>query len=257
MDLGTLSGIALGFSLLLFSIALGSPLSAFLDLPSIAIVLGGTLAATLIMQRVKHVLGAFAVARNAFLDRAPALESLVPAILRLAGKARKEGLMALEGERIADPFLAQGVRLGVDGLSPELIQTTLQSELAALKQRHDRGQKIFRFIAGTAPAMGMIGTLIGLVQMLRQLDDPAAIGPGMAVALITTFYGAVLAFLVFGPIADKLAARTAEEVLQKQLAIAGVDSILRGDNTLVIQSKLEAYLSPRERARVTRPGKGL
>jgi chemotaxis protein MotA len=253
MDLATLIGIALGSGLLLLSIALRSPLSAFADLPSVAIVLGGTLAATLTMQKLSHVMGAFAVARNAFLDRAQPIENLVPAVLRLAGKARKEGLMALEGERIDDPFLAQGVRLGIDGLSPDLIHATLQSELAALKVRHDRGQKIFRFLGTTAPSMGMVGTLIGLVQMLRRLDDPAAIGPGMAVALLTTFYGAVLAFLVFGPIAEKLAARTAEEVQRKQLAIAGVDSILRGESSFVIQSKLEAHLSPRERGRMQRP----
>jgi chemotaxis protein MotA len=250
MDLGTLLGIALGFGLLLASIRAGSPLSAFFDAPSLAIVLGGTLAATLIMQRASHVRGAFAVARNAFLDRTPPIERLVPSILRLASRARKEGLMALESERIEDPFLARGVRLGVDGLSPELIHAALSSELAALRQRHDRGQKIFRFLSTTAPALGMVGTLIGLVQMLRNLDDPAAIGPGMAVALLTTFYGAVLSFLVFGPIAEKLAARSHEEVHRKQLAIAGVDSILRGESTLVIQSRLEAYLSPQERERV-------
>jgi chemotaxis protein MotA len=155
--------------------------------------------------------------------------------------------VALEGEQIDDPFMARGVRLGVDGLSPELISETLKSELASIKQRHERGQQIFKFMSSTAPSMGLVGTIIGLVQMLKSLDDPDKIGPSMAVALLTTLYGALLAFLVFGPIAAKLATRTAEEVAVKKLAIAGVESILKGDNSMVIQSKLEAYLSPDER----------
>jgi chemotaxis protein MotA len=251
MDLATLIGIVSGFALLLGAILMGSPLSTFINVPGLVVVIGGTIAATLIMQKAKHVLGAFSVLKNAFFDRSQPIEEMLPTIIRLAAKARKEGLVALEGEQIDDPFMARGVRLGVDGLSPEIIDNTLRSELSALKLRHDRGQKTFRFISGTAPAMGMIGTLIGLVQMLRALDDPDAIGPGMAVALLTTLYGAILAFLVFGPIADKLEARTTSELAHKRLAIVGVDSILRGDNSMVIQSKLEAYLSPQEREKVS------
>jgi chemotaxis protein MotA len=172
---------------------------------------------------------------------------MVPLIIDLAAKARKEGLVALEGEQIDDPFMARGVRLGVDGLSPELIKETLTGELAALKDRHDRGQRIFKFMCSTAASMGLIGTIVGLVQMLQKLDDPDSIGPAMAVALLTTLYGAVLVFLVYGPIAEKLINRTSEEVAIKKLAIAGVESILKGDNSMVIQSKLESFLSPEER----------
>ena len=125
---------------------------------------------------------------------------------------------------------------------------TLKGELSAMKERHERSQQIFKFMSATAPSMGLIGTIIGLVQMLQNLDDPDSIGPAMAVALLTTLYGAILAFVVYGPIGEKLANRTAEEVATKKLAIAGVESILKGDNSMVIQSKLESFLSPEERA---------
>ena len=184
---------------------------------------------------------------NAFFDKSTDSSKLVPMIIDLATKARKDGVVSLENEPIDDPFIARGVRLGADGLSPEMVKATLTAELISLKDRHERGHRIFRFMAATAPSMGMIGTLVGLVQMLRTLDDPDKIGPSMAVALLTTMYGAILAFVVFNPIAEKLSNRTIEEVAVKKLAIAGIESILKGDNTLVIQSKLDAYLAPTQR----------
>ncbi len=249
MDIATLIGLVVGLGLVVSAMAMGGSVLAFVNGPGILIVFGGTFAALFTHQKMKHVLGAFAVAGNAFFDRLQPAEDLIPLIVQLSTKARKEGLVSLEGEPIDDPFLARGVRLGVDGLSPETIKATLLAELAALKQRHQRGQKIWRFLGSTAPAMGMIGTLVGLVQMLREMDDPDAIGPAMAVALLTTLYGAIFAFLVANPIADKLEARTAEEVAQRSLAMVGVESILRGDNTIVIQSKLESFLPPASRAK--------
>ena len=252
MDIATLIGIVAGLGLLASAMMDGGELSAFIDTPSLLIVVGGTIAASLINDSLGNVLGAAKVASNAFFDRKVNREEMIKLIIQLAQKARKEGLVSLEGESIDDPFMARGVRLGVDGLSPEVITSTLASELKALKKRHERGQKIFKFMGSTAPAMGMIGTLIGLVKMLQALDDPAAIGPGMAVALLTTMYGAILAFVIFNPIASKLENRTNEESDRKTLAIVGVESILKGDNTLVIQSKLEAFLSPTERAAAER-----
>ncbi len=207
MDLGTLIGLVLGFALIIGSIVIGSPLSIFINTAGLVVVVGGTIASTLVMQKLKHVLAVFGTMKMAFIDKSQPIEEMLPLIIHLAGKARKEGLVALEGESIDDPLMARGVRLGVDGLSPEVINSTLKSELAALKLRHERGQDIVGFMEATAPAFGMIGTLIGLVQMLQALDDPDAIGPGMAVALLTTLYGAILAFLIFGPIAKKLGAR--------------------------------------------------
>ncbi len=247
MDLGTIIGLVLGFGLIGGAMMLGGGIMPFMDAQSALIVIGGTIAATLINQRLPVVIGAIKVGMQAFFDRSSPKAELVPLIIDLAAKARKEGLVALEGEQIDDPFMARGVRLGVDGLSPELIKETLAGELASLKERHDRGQRIFKFMGATAPSMGLIGTIVGLVQMLQNLDDPDSIGPSMAVALLTTLYGAILAFLVYGPIAEKLVNRTTEEVAIKKLAIAGVESILKGDNSMVIQSKLESFLSPEER----------
>jgi len=249
MDIATLVGLLLAFSTILISMFLGGSMGAFINAPSIILVFGGTIGVTLINQRLVHVIGAVKVMMQAFFDRTTAPAALVPVIIDLATKARKDGVVSLENEPIDDPFIARGVRLGADGLSPEMVKSTLTAELIALKDRHERGHRIFRFMGATAPSMGMIGTLVGLVQMLRTLDDPDMIGPSMAVALLTTMYGAILAFVVFNPIAEKLSNRTTEEVASKMLAIAGVESILKGDNTLVIQSKLDAYLSPTERER--------
>ena len=247
MDLGTILGLVIGFGLIIGAMMLGGGVMPFVDAQSAMIVIGGTFAATMINQKIPYVIGGLKAAVQAFLDKSSPKAEMVPLIIELAGKARKEGLVALEGEQIDDPFMARGVRLGVDGLSPELIAETLKGELAAMKERHERAQRVFKFMSATAPSMGLIGTIIGLVQMLQSLDDPDSIGPAMAVALLTTLYGAILAFVVYGPIGEKLANRTAEEVAVKKLAIAGVESILKGDNSMVIQSKLESFLSPEER----------
>jgi chemotaxis protein MotA len=254
MDIATIIGLVLGFGLIIGSMAMGGSLMSFVNGPGLLIVVGGTFSAAFINQRLSQVVGAFRVALQAFVDRSRPLEDEIPVIIALAQKARKEGLVALEGENIEDEFLARGVRLGVDGLSPDMIKATLLAELASLRRRHERGQQTFRFMEGTAPAMGMVGTLIGLVQMLQTLDDPSAIGPAMAVALLTTLYGAVMAFLLFGPLAAKLESRTKEETAAKKLAITGVESILKGDNTMLIQSKLEAFLSPLERRKAEPKG---
>ncbi len=248
MDIATIVGMVLGFGLIIGSMMMGGDLATFVNVPGLLIVVGGTFAATMVNERMGVFLGAIKIGLNALFDRGTPIRSLIPVIINLAQKARKEGLVSLEGEAIDDTFMARGVRLGVDGLSPEVIRSTLSSELAALKDRHVRGQKLYKFMKDTAPAFGMIGTLIGLVQMLKTLSDPSAIGPAMAVALLTTLYGAVLAFMVFGPIQTKLESRTAEEISVKRLAIVGVESILKGDNTMLIQSKLDAFLSPAERA---------
>jgi len=221
MDIATLVGLLLAFSTILISMFLGGSMGAFINAPSIILVFGGTIGVTLINQRLVHVIGAVKVMMQAFFDRTTAPAALVPVIIDLATKARKDGVVSLENEPIEDPFIARGVRLGADGLSPEMVKSTLTAELIALKDRHERGHRIFRFMGATAPSMGMIGTLVGLVQMLRTLDDPDMIGPSMAVALLTTMYGAILAFVVFNPIAEKLSNRTTEEVASKMLAIAG------------------------------------
>lgn len=247
MDLATIIGIIVGFGLIIGSILLDGSLGSFINVPGLLIVVGGTFAAALIAQKLPVVLGAFKVALNAFFDKTRSVEETTKTLMELADKVRKEDLLALESVNVEDPFMAKGVRMAVDGVPVEVIATTLTSELVAMRQRHQTGQKVFRFMAATAPSMGMIGTLIGLVNMLQALDDPSSIGPAMAVALLTTLYGAVMAFLIFGPVADKLEARTSLETASMRLTVSGLESIVKGDNALILKEKLEAYLSPSQR----------
>lgn len=247
MDIATIIGIIGGLALIAGSIAMGSPLSTFFNLPGLLIVLGGTIMATLIMQRLHVVLGAVKVAVNAFIDRAEKPDDLIEQIVSLAGKARKGGMLAIENEKIENVYLAGGIRMAVDGIEPGEIISTLNIEAGSLMRRHETGHKVFKFMGATAPAMGMIGTLIGLVQMLRSLNDPASIGPAMAVALLTTFYGAVLAFLIFNPIAEKLEDRTRNEEILLQIIVSGIDGITRGVNQSVLEDKLAAFLAPKSR----------
>ena len=248
MDLGTIIGIVLGFGLIIGSILMGGSLGAFIDGPSILIVIGGTIAATLIMERLEKVLGAFKVAMNAIKNgKTISVPDTIKWLVELSAIARREGILALEGETIEDTFMSKGIRMAVDGLPEEEIVSTLRAELVSMKERHSRGQKLFKFMSSTAPSMGMIGTLIGLVQMLQTLDDPSAIGPSMAVALLTTMYGAVVAFLITGPIADKLSLRSKEESARMIVIIEGIEAIVRGQNAAILQEKLEARLPPKER----------
>lgn len=249
MDLATIIGVLAGFGLIIGSILMNGSLGAFIDPPSLLIVIGGTAASTLIAERAGRVLSAFKVALNTVISKTPDPVETIGVIGDLAAAARKDGILALEKMEVKDKFLAKGVRLAVDGIAPEEIRASLIGELVSLKQRHKRGQKLFRFMSGTAPSMGMIGTLIGLVQMLQSLDDPSAIGPAMAVALLTTLYGAIVAFLVCAPIADKLESRTTEETANMQIVLEGIDGILKGENPKLIREKLEGYLAPKVRTK--------
>jgi chemotaxis protein MotA len=247
VDIGTLSGILIGFGLIIGSILLDGSLGSFINVPSLLVVLGGTVAATLVMERMENVIGSLRVAKNAFFQKGGDAVATIQIILELSNTARREGILALENKKVDDPVLAKGLRMAVDGIPREEIHETLIVELVAMKQRHTRGQKLFKFMGSTAPAMGMIGTLIGLVQMLQNLSDPSSIGPAMAIALLTTFYGAVAAFMVCNPIAEKLERRTSEETANMTVVIEGVDSIVKGHNASVIKEKLEARLAPGQR----------
>ncbi|MCK5236946.1 MAG: MotA/TolQ/ExbB proton channel family protein [Deltaproteobacteria bacterium] len=256
MDIATIIGLVLAAALIVGSILMGGSLSAFINVPGLAIVLGGTIAATLVMQRLAVVLGAVKVALNVIFDKGTPPEDVIKIIVDMAGTVRKDGLLALEKVKVDDSFLQKGVRMLVDGLSQDDVKSVLRTELVYLKLRHKRGQKVFKFMTATAPAMGMVGTLIGLVQMLQTLSDPSAIGPAMAVALLTTFYGAVLAFVVFGPIAAKLENRTSEESIRLEMIISGVIGIMNGDNPRVIEQRLVSFLEPKTRDAVAKQGSG-
>ncbi|RLA76713.1 MAG: motility protein A [Deltaproteobacteria bacterium] len=247
MDIATILGLLLGLGLVGGSIAMGGGVSGFINIPSMMIVVGGTLAATMVMFPLKTVLGSFKVAQHALRQNNTSPREIIDEIVALATKARKESIIALEKVPIENEFLRKGIRLVVDGTDPELLKSILRTEVSFMQQRHKVGQKVFKGMGTLAPAFGMIGTLIGLVQMLRTLNDPEKIGPSMAVALITTFYGALLANLVFNPIANKLEGRSNEETLIMELIIEGVLSILAGENPRIIKEKLLAFLPPRLR----------
>jgi len=248
MDLATIIGVIAGIGLILFAILLGGSLGSFINPPGLAIVVGGTIAATLIMQRLSIVLGAIKVALNVLFYRQKPAKEIIDSVIALATIARKEGLLALEREEIDNAFLQKGVNMIVDGLSDKDVENVLRTELNYLKQRHRRGQKVFKFMAASSPAFGMVGTLIGLVQMLMTMDDPSSIGPSMAVALLTTLYGAILAFLFFAPIAAKLESRTTEETDRLEMIMAGLAGVMNGDNPRIIEQQLISFLEPKERA---------
>lgn len=247
LDLASGIGFVLGMGLVIVSIIMGSPLSAFINIPGLSIVVGGTLATVFMAEGMPQVLSAAKVGAKAFFGGPPNVNETIAKIAELAVVVRKEGLLALENQEINDPFLAKGVRLAVDGIPPEEVEATLAGEMGAMKDRHKRGAALYKFAGANAPAMGMVGTLIGLVQMLQALDDPAAIGPAMAVALLTTFYGAVMAFMIFGPMAEKLNRRSEEESENMKVVIIGLESILKGENGRIVQEKLEGRLAPKNR----------
>src|SRR5690606_37445444 len=223
----------------------GSDWRLFWDVPSWFIVLGGTLAATLVSHSREQVRNLPAVLRAAFLDRRQTPEEVIPLMVRFAEKARREGLLAMEeeAETLDDPFLRKGIQLAVDGMDPEVVRNVLETEMEFLAERHAGGQRMFQNMGSFSPAFGMFGTVIGLIKMLANLSDPDQIGSGLAVALITTFYGALLANLVFLPIANKLQAKTTQELLVRALVVEGILAIQAGDNPRIVEEKLQAFLS--------------
>ncbi|WP_035068194.1 motility protein A [Nitratidesulfovibrio termitidis] len=244
MDFATLLGIVGGLALIITAIMMGGSLLAFVDIPSVVIVIGGTITAILVMFPMEVVLGSVRIAVRTFRFRKENPLRVVDDICGLADKARRESLVALEKVALADEFLKKGVRMVADGSSQFQVQSLLDSEINFMKQRHRRGQAVFKGLGSAAPAFGMIGTLVGLVNMLQNLSDPGSIGPAMAVALLTTFYGAVLSNLVFLPMAKKLEERSIDEQLLLQLKMEGVLSIMNGEHPTLIREKLMAFLPP-------------
>ena len=244
MDIATIIGIVLAIGMILASIFMGTGIGAFIDIPSIVLVGGGTAAALLIAFPLPTVIGAIKVFMKTMFGAPPNPQELIDQIVELAVKARKESILALENVQIDNPFLAKGIRLVVDGTAPNLVKEILDTEIKFMKQRHQAGQTIFGTVAAMAPAFGMIGTLIGLVQMLKNLSDPSAIGPSMAVALLTTFYGAVIANVFGVPVKTKLEQKSQEEAIIMEIIKQGVISIMEGDNPMIVRNKLEAFLSP-------------
>jgi chemotaxis protein MotA len=250
MDFATILGIISAFSLVFVAIATGGGLLIFWNLPSLLIVVGGTLGATLISYPLSEFFNLLRYLKNAlFRDHHP-LQENIEVLVRLVRESRKEGILALENrcnDASLEPFLRQGLVFLVDGLKAEMIEDILMLDIESTRERHELGAQIFASMGATAPAMGLVGTLIGLVQMLQTMDDPASIGPAMAIALLTTFYGAVLANFIFLPLAGKLRRRSHRELFSRRLIAEGIVAIARGDNPQVVRYRLESFLPPNRR----------
>lgn len=243
MDIATILGIVSAFGLVGLAVFMGGGLLFFFNFEAFLIVVGGTLGATLIHYPARDIFPLFRSVLKTLFPPPFQGEVRIAALVALATQARKEGILSLE--RIAadteDPFLKKGLQLAVDGLDANLIREILETDLESAGERHESGAEVFATMGGYAPALGMVGTLIGLIQMLQNLHDPDAIGPGMAVALLTTFYGALLANLVFLPLAGKLRALDRQEAREREMVLDGVISLARGENPRVLEWRMRAH----------------
>ncbi|MFT7687528.1 MAG: chemotaxis protein MotA [Candidatus Azotimanducaceae bacterium] len=242
MDLATIIGMIGAFGIVAFAMAYGGDITLFINTPSLLIVVVGSLFTVLMKYGVGQFLGAAKVAGKAFKTKIDTPEALIEEVVDLADIARKGGLLSLEGKEVNNDFLAGGIQLLVDGHDPDVVRTLLGKDLKQTVERHDWGKKVFESLGDVAPAMGMIGTLIGLVAMLANMSDPKTIGPSMAVALLTTLYGAMIATMFALPIADKLNLRSVEERRVKSLITDALLAIQSGQNPRVIEAMLKTYL---------------
>ena len=247
MDIATIVGIVGAFGLVL--VAIGGGLPAFIDVPSAIIVIGGTIGATLIAYPLKEVLGIVGIAMKTVFAKDESSKDKIQVFMDYAQKARREGILALEGDikDLDDEFMKKGIQLAIDGLEPAAIREIMETDLTYLQNRHKLGADMFTTVGTFAPALGMVGTLIGLVQMLQSMDDPSSIGPAMAVALLTTFYGAIIANIICIPLASKLKTRSSFEVEVRELVVEGVLSLSAGENPRIVEQKLMCFLPPKQR----------
>ncbi|UCD76936.1 MAG: motility protein A [Phycisphaerales bacterium] len=249
MDIATIIGVILGATLVLMGIVIGGSFTSYLDAPSVLIVVGGATGATIAGFPIARFLKLPSVVMKTLFAKTTDPMELITKLVELAEIARRDGILALENmtDEIEDQFLVRGIQMAVDGTDPEAIQVIMETELENLMERHEAGKGLLDSMGRFCPAFGMIGTLIGLVAMLSNMDDPSKIGAGMAAALLTTLYGALLANIVFLPLADKLARRSSDEVLTKTIIIQGVMAIQSGDNPRNVQSKLMTFIPPAQR----------
>ncbi len=254
MDIATIVGIILGFSVIFTAIIGGSGGSwqIFVNFPSLAITMGGMLCATLIHFSLPQVLRIFAVVKKTIFMKIPSSSELIQKMVNFSAINRRDGALALEQEvqKVDDLFFVKGLQMLVDGQEPDSIRQLLSMEIEYLEERHNNGKKILEFMGAAAPAFGMIGTLIGLVQMLTSMTDPSTIGMGMATALLTTFYGAFAANLIFIPLAGKLGIYSIAERTAKEMILEGICAIAQGENPKGVREKLHAFVSQNRRQEV-------
>ena len=248
-DIMSAIGIVLGATLVTLSIVFEGDLRAFWNPSGIMITVGGSFGALMVNFRLEEMKSVLQVTRKVFVRQDESIIDLHTRFVQLAQKARREGLLVLEDEldQIDDQFLRNGLQMVIDGFEPDNIRNILDAELSSLEGRHELGQNLYRTWGSFAPAFGMIGTLIGLVMMLAKLDDPSAIGPGMAVALLTTLYGSLLANLIFLPMAGKLEIYSNEEIRLKEIIVEALLALQSGINPRLLQEQIKSYFSPAEK----------
>lgn len=252
LELSTVAGIITAISLVVLAAYFSGSVGSFLDLPAILIVIGGTFAITTACFTVNEIWRAQALMLRTVLYKQYQVTGAAEYMLDLANRARKSNVLALQNVIATgktDAFLDKGLSMVVDGVQVERIDYLMRQDMHSLIERHNRGIAVFRKSAEIAPAMGLIGTLIGLVQMLSRLDDPSAIGPAMSIALLTTLYGAMLSYMVFTPLASKLERNTSEEILVNQIYLEGVLSIAKQENPRQLETVMNTILPPAKRIR--------
>lgn len=252
MDISSLIGFILAIGLILGSMLMGTaPITAYIDIPSFLVVVGGAMAAMMMCFPLKNMIGLPMVMMKVFLTKQEDMAKLIADLVGLADTARRDGLLALESKiaEITNPLVKSGLQMAVDGSDAESIEMTLRTDMERTFKRHKTGKAILDQGGRFAPAYGMIGTLMGLIMMLSDMSDPSGIGAGMAVALITTMYGAIAANVVFQPWAEKLACNSAQEMAVMELAIRGVLAIQSGESPRALEQRLLTFLPPKQRVK--------
>ena len=250
MDIASVIGLIAALGLIIGSMLLGTaPIQAYIDLPSGLVVIGGAFSAALICFPLGSILKSPLVALKVILNKGEDRLGLIKQIVELAETARRDGLLALESKvaEITNPLVKTGIQMAVDGSTPDVVEEVLRTEVEAIVTRHREGKAIMDQLGRFAPAYGMIGTLMGLIMMLQDMSDPSGIGAGMAVALITTMYGAIFANVFFSPFAEKLGLMSRNEVVSHEIAIRGVMAIQSGESPRAIDQKLRTFLPPKQR----------
>lgn len=251
MDLSSVLGLIGGIAVIVLSILLSGDLAGYIHIPSIICTFGGTAAITVMAFPFKQLKEGFEALKYVFVYDELDAENIIKSIIDLANIARKEGLLALEeaAQQLKDEFLQKGILLIVDGTDPELVRNILETELSFIEERHSNTQGVYTFMASIGPGFGMLGTLIGLINMLANLSDPSTVGPNMAVAIVTTFYGSIIANVFCNPVINKLKLRSSQESLMKEVMLEGMLSIQAGENPRIIEEKLKAFMSPKLRSK--------
>lgn len=251
MDLGTILGVLAGLGAIYYIVLHegGGDVAAYINFGAMILIVGGSIGAALIAFPFRNFLSLGKIFVLLFREKRARHGEVIRTFGDLAGKARKEGMLALQGsmESISDPFFKQGLQLIVDGQDAEVVEAILAGEIEAMEARHRVGADILTIMGSMGPAFGIIGTVIGLINMLRNMEDPSNVGPAMAVAFIATLYGAIYANAFVLPMANKLKRKSADEAEGKKLILAGLLAIQSGDNPRVLVRKLSALVAPRER----------